>query len=139
MVRHATTERTRYPDNVDYQLGTPRSFVPCSTTRRTSRALWHRPIELRSRSRLRLQERGARGRFVLAGDGQVVAASDAHDDDSDPLRIAPARTSHYTEWFAVTDVSGPLVSVPMLNQCFPRGLHAHDPEPTRLVKLAFEE
>src|SRR5271167_1032953 len=46
---------------------------------------------------------------------------------------------HHTEWLSLIDVSGPFLSVPVLEQVFPHGLDAHDPDHTRLIKLAFAE
>lgn len=46
---------------------------------------------------------------------------------------------HHNEWLTLIDVSGPFLSVPVLERVFPQGLDAHDPEQARLLKLAFEE
>ena len=46
---------------------------------------------------------------------------------------------HHNEWLSLIDVSGPFLSVPVLEKVFPQGLDAHDPEHARLLKLAFEE
>ena len=46
---------------------------------------------------------------------------------------------HHNEWLSLIEVSGPFLSVPVLEQVFPHGLDAHDPDHTRLIKLAFEE
>jgi hypothetical protein len=46
---------------------------------------------------------------------------------------------HHNEWLSLIDVSGPFLSVPVLDKVFPQGLDAHDPEHARLLKLAFEE
>jgi hypothetical protein len=46
---------------------------------------------------------------------------------------------HHSEWLSLIDVSGPFLSIPVLERVFPHGLDAHDPDQTRLVKLAFEE
>jgi len=46
---------------------------------------------------------------------------------------------HHTEWLSLIEVSGPFLSVPVLEKVFPQGLDAHDPDHTRLLKLAFEE
>ena len=46
---------------------------------------------------------------------------------------------HHNEWLSLIDVSGPFLSVPVLEKVFPQGLDAHDPDHARLLKLAFEE
>jgi hypothetical protein len=46
---------------------------------------------------------------------------------------------HHNEWLSLIEVSGPFLSVPVLERVFPHGLDAHDAEHARLLKLAFEE
>ena len=46
---------------------------------------------------------------------------------------------HHNEWLSLIEVSGPFLTVPVLERVFPQGLDAHDPDHTRLLKLAFEE
>ena len=46
---------------------------------------------------------------------------------------------HHNEWLSLIEVSGPFLSVPVLERVFPHGLDAHDPEHARLLKLAFDE
>ncbi len=46
---------------------------------------------------------------------------------------------HHNEWLSLIQVSGPFLSVPVLERVFPQGLDPHDPDHTRLLKLAFEE
>jgi hypothetical protein len=46
---------------------------------------------------------------------------------------------HHNEWLSLVEVSGPFLSVPVLERAFPQGLEPHDPDHTRLLKLAFEE
>jgi hypothetical protein len=46
---------------------------------------------------------------------------------------------HHNEWLSLIEVSGPFLSVPVLERVFPQGLDAHDPEHARLLKLAFDE
>jgi PLD-like domain len=46
---------------------------------------------------------------------------------------------HHNEWLSLIDVSGPFLSVPVLEKVFPQGLDAHDPDHARVLKLAFEE
>lgn len=48
-------------------------------------------------------------------------------------------TRHHNEWLSLIEVSGPFLSVPVLERVLPQGLDAHDPDHSRLVKLAFEE
>jgi hypothetical protein len=45
----------------------------------------------------------------------------------------------HNEWLSLIDISGPFLSVPVLDGVFPQGLDAHDPDHARLLKLAFEE
>ena len=46
---------------------------------------------------------------------------------------------HHTEWLSLIEVSGPFLSVPVLDRVFPQGLDPHDPDHVRVLKLAFEE
>ena len=46
---------------------------------------------------------------------------------------------HHNEWLSLIEVSGPFLSVPVLERVFPHGLDAHDAEQSRLLKLAFDE
>ena len=46
---------------------------------------------------------------------------------------------HHNEWLTLIEVSGPFLSVPVLERVFPHGLDAHDPDHTRVLKLAYEE
>jgi len=46
---------------------------------------------------------------------------------------------HHNEWLSLIEVSGPFLSVPVLERAFPQGLDAHDPDHIRLLKLAFAE
>jgi hypothetical protein len=46
---------------------------------------------------------------------------------------------HHNEWLSLIEVSGPFLSVPVLERVFPHGLDAHDPDHTRVLKLAYEE
>ncbi len=48
-------------------------------------------------------------------------------------------TRHHAEWLSLIDVSGPFLSMPVLLRAFPQGLHAHDPEHFKELKLAHEE
>ena len=46
---------------------------------------------------------------------------------------------HHNEWLSLIEVSGPFLSVPVLERVLPQGLDAHDPDHSRVLKLAFEE
>ena len=46
---------------------------------------------------------------------------------------------HHTEWLSLIEVSGPFLSVPVLERVFPQGLDAHDPDHARVLRLAFDE
>ncbi len=46
---------------------------------------------------------------------------------------------HHAEWLSLVDVSGPFLSMPVLMSAFRQGLHAHDPEHFKELKLAHEE
>ena len=45
----------------------------------------------------------------------------------------------HAEWLSLIEVSGPFLSVPVLDRVFPQGLDPHDPDHVRVLKLAFEE
>ena len=46
---------------------------------------------------------------------------------------------HHAEWLSLIEVSGPFLSVPVLERVFPQGLDAHDPDHVRVLRLAFDE
>lgn len=46
---------------------------------------------------------------------------------------------HHAEWLSLLEISGPFVSLPVLEKVFPQGLDAHDPEHARRMRLAFDE
>lgn len=46
---------------------------------------------------------------------------------------------HHAEWLALTEISGPFLSLEVLLQVFPQGLDAHDPDRFRLLKQAYQE
>jgi hypothetical protein len=46
---------------------------------------------------------------------------------------------HHSEWLSLIEVSGPFLSVPVLERVFPQGLDAHDPDHVRVLRLAFDE
>jgi hypothetical protein len=59
------------------------------------------------------------------------------EDEVKAIKMPASR--HHNEWLSLIEVSGPFLSVPVLERVFPHGLDAHDPEQARLLKLAFEE
>lgn len=46
---------------------------------------------------------------------------------------------HHADWFSLTEVSGPFLSLPTLARAFPQGLDAHDPERMALLRVALAE
>src|ERR1044072_1857260 len=46
---------------------------------------------------------------------------------------------HHAEWLSLVEVSGPFLTMPVLEKVFPQGLDAHEPEHYRRLRLAFEE
>ncbi len=46
---------------------------------------------------------------------------------------------HHAEWLSLIEVSGPFLSMPVLLRIFPQGLDAHDPERSRLLRMAYDE
>ena len=46
---------------------------------------------------------------------------------------------HHAEWLSLVEVSGPFLTMPVLEKVFPQGLDAHDPEHYRTLRIAFEE
>jgi Eco57I restriction-modification methylase len=46
---------------------------------------------------------------------------------------------HHAEWLSLVEVSGPFLTMPVLERVFPQGLDAHDPELYRNLRLAYEE
>ncbi len=46
---------------------------------------------------------------------------------------------HHAEWLSLIEVSGPFLSMPVLERVFRQGLDAHDPEHYRHLRLAFDE
>jgi hypothetical protein len=45
---------------------------------------------------------------------------------------------HHAEWLSLLDVSGPFLSMPVLLQVFPHGLHPHDPDLFRALRQTHE-
>jgi hypothetical protein len=43
-------------------------------------------------------------------------------------RPGSANARHHAEWLSLMDVSGPFISLPVLDRVFPQGLDPHDPE-----------
>ncbi len=46
---------------------------------------------------------------------------------------------HHAEWLSLVEASGPFLSLPVLLKAFPAGLDAHEPEPLKLLRSAYEE
>ncbi len=46
---------------------------------------------------------------------------------------------HHAEWLSLIEVSGPFLSVQVLERVFPQGLDAHDPDHVRVLRLASDE
>jgi hypothetical protein len=46
---------------------------------------------------------------------------------------------HHAEWLSLVEVTGPFLSIPVLEKVFPQGLDAHDSEQFRTLKLAYDE
>jgi hypothetical protein len=53
-------------------------------------------------------------------------------------RSIPSRR-HHADWLSLVEVSGPFVSMPVLEKVFPQGLDAHEPEYVRSLRLAYDE
>ncbi len=46
---------------------------------------------------------------------------------------------HHAEWLSLLEISGPFLSIPVLQAVFPQGLDAHDPEHYSELRAAYEE
>jgi len=46
---------------------------------------------------------------------------------------------HHAEWLSLVEVSGPFLTMPVLERAFPSGLDAHDPEQARMLRTAYDE
>jgi len=46
---------------------------------------------------------------------------------------------HHAEWLSLLEISGPFVSLPVLEKVFPQGLDAHDADHARRMRLALDE
>jgi len=55
------------------------------------------------------------------------------------FEITMPSSRHHAEWLSLIEVSGPFLSVPVLERVFPQGLDAHDPDHVRVLRLAFDE
>ena len=42
---------------------------------------------------------------------------------------------HHAEWLSLIDVSGPFLTLPVLERVFPQGLEGHDPEQARTLRV----
>lgn len=48
-------------------------------------------------------------------------------------------SAQHNEWLALVEVSGPFLSLPVLNRVFPHGLEPHDPEVAKDLRGAYSE
>ncbi len=46
---------------------------------------------------------------------------------------------HHADWLSLVEVSGPFMSMPVLMRVFPQGLDAHESEPYKVFRNAYEE
>jgi hypothetical protein len=46
---------------------------------------------------------------------------------------------HHAEWQSLVEVSGPFLTMPVLEKAFPQGLDAHDPAHFAMLRAAYEE
>lgn len=53
--------------------------------------------------------------------------------------MARSKNHHDTEWLSLVEISGPFLSLPVLQRVFPQGLDAHDPAHAALLRLAYQE
>jgi len=48
-------------------------------------------------------------------------------------------TKHHAEWLSLLDISGPFLSMPVLERVWPQGLDAHDPDLAAQLRLRYDE
>lgn len=48
-------------------------------------------------------------------------------------------TRHHADWLSLVEVSGPFVSLPVLQKVFPQGLEGRDPAQAKVLRAAYEE
>lgn len=48
-------------------------------------------------------------------------------------------TRHHADWLSLIEVSGPFVSLPVLQKVFPQGLEGRDPAQAKVLRAAYEE
>src|SRR6266496_3136614 len=46
---------------------------------------------------------------------------------------------HHAEWLSLIEISGPFLSMPVLLDIFPQGLDTHDPNLSRVLRMAYDE
>ena len=46
---------------------------------------------------------------------------------------------HHAEWLSLVEVSGPFLTMPVLEKVFPQGLDTHDPDHFAMLRVAYEE
>ncbi len=58
-----------------------------------------------------------------------------------PRRVRPrsANARHHAEWLGLMDVSGPFLSLPVLDRIFPTGLDPHDPVASSDLRRHYED
>src|SRR5262245_53846529 len=54
-------------------------------------------------------------------------------------RPRSASTRHHAEWLRLIEVSGPFLSLPVLERVFPQGLDAHEPERSAALRRLYED
>lgn len=54
-------------------------------------------------------------------------------------RPGNANARHHAEWLSLMDVSGPFISLPVLDRVFPQGLDPHDPERSADLRRHYED
>jgi hypothetical protein len=53
--------------------------------------------------------------------------------------MGSASSRHHAEWLSLIEISGPFLSIPVLERVYPQGLDAHEPDHYRELRLAHEE
>src|SRR5438128_1855594 len=55
------------------------------------------------------------------------------------LRPRSANARHHADWLRLMDVSGPFLSLPVLDRVFPQEMDAHDPERSAELRRLYED
>ena len=45
---------------------------------------------------------------------------------------------HHADWLSLVEVSGPFLTMPVLERVFPNGLDAHDPDHFAILRAAYD-